>query len=491
MAYFFGASAVTDVFVAAFRIPNLLRDLFAEGALSSAFVPVFKEKLVKEGNSEAFNLARIVATAILLFVGAIVLLGILATPLIIYISANGFTEIPEKFDLTISLTRIMFVYLLLVSLSALVMGMLNSFGRFGIPAFSPVIFNLGVILTVVLLYSSLNVPIYAMAIGVLVGGVGQLAIQLPSLYRLGFRFKPVFDLLNEAMKKVIRLFTPMVLGLSASRINILVSTLLASFLMEGSLSFLNYSYRLMHFPLGVFAVALGTVALPNASEQAARGDLEGLNQTLNRTLGLNFFVILPSTFFLALFGPDLVSLIFEWGAFSAADTQSTALALLHYSYGLIGFAAVRLIVPIYYALQDSKLPMKVSIVTVAFNIALYFPLIEVLEVAGLAAATSLAGLLNATLLLVFLPSRGLRPMFGRLFLNITRLGVAAFLAVFVAMMVVPDFRTIVESSVLARGLGVLASLVLSGLLYVALCAALRVPEVGEFWRWVKGRLSRG
>lgn len=476
MAYFFGASMATDVFVAAYRIPNLLRDLFAEGALSSAFVPVFKEKLVKGSDEEAFTLARTVATSILVVVGIIVLLGMVATPAIIYVSAHGFTAEQAKFDLTVDLTRLMFVYLLLVSLSALVMGILNSFGRFGIPALSPAMFNLGIIATVVVLYSRLDVPIYALAIGVLVGGVGQLVVQLPQLWKIGFRFRWRFDFLDDSFKKVVGLFLPMIVGMSAGRINILVNTLVASYLMEGSLSFLNYSYRLMHFPLGVFAVALGTVALPRASEMAARNDMVGLGDSFREALGLNMFLIVPSAVFLAILGRGLVDVIYQYGAFTATDAAFTAQALFHYSYGLIGFAAVRVTVPIFYGLKDSIRPMRVSIVTVIVNMALYWPLTRLLNFAGLAAATSIAGLLNFGLLLYFLKSKGVVVPYASISLKIVRVAVASGLAVFCAMLL-PSFDIgLTESS--ARLVHFALKTASCGILYLIFCAVLRVEEVG-------------
>ena len=485
MAYYFGASAVTDVFVAAFRIPNLLRDLFAEGALSSAFVPIFKDKLVTESEAASFGLARIVATAMLIVIGAVVLLGIVATPFIVYISAYGFTADPVKFDLAVSLTQIMWVYLLLVSLSALVMGMLNSFGRFGLPALSPAIFNIGSILCVVVMYDWFEVPIYTMAIGVLVGGIGQLAIQLPALWRIGFRYRWTFNFLDESFRRVLRLFLPMVVGLSASRVNILVSTLMASFLMEGSLSFLNYSYRLMHFPLGVFAVALGTVSLPNASELASRRDMDRLGTTFSDAISLNMFLIVPSAAFLALMGHDLVDVIFRWGEFSETNSANTALALLHYSYGLVGFAAVRVTVPIYYALKDASLPMKISVISVVLNIALYYPLIKMLDFAGLAAATSIAGLVNFVLLLYFLPRKQVPLAFGPMLLGFVRVGVAATLAFWVAPMIpVPIPPNWSEG--MGRLFQFAIRLTSGGLLYLILCAIMHVSEI----RLIVNRLRR-
>ena len=401
-AYFFGAGMATDAFVMAFRVPNLLRDLFAEGALSSAFVPIFKDKMVKRGDAEAFRLANLTISALILIVGMTVALGIIFSPAIIYITAHGFTSDPTKFTLTVAMTRLMFVYLLLVSVSAVLMGMLNSFGRFGIPALSPALFNVGMILAPVLLYKYFSVPIYTMAIGVIVGGIGQLVFQIPSLIRAGFRFKFAVDFADEGLRRIGRLISPMILGLSASRINILISTLLASMLVEGAMSHLNYAYRLMHFPLGVFGVALGTVTLPKVSDEAARNDVKQLVRTFHEAIGLSMFLVIPSAVYLAGFSEDLVRLIYQRGAFGADATIQTAKALYFYAFGLIGFAGVRVAAPVFYALGDAKGPMYYSIITVLLNIILNFAFIPLWDFAGLAAATSLAGLVNLLLLLYFI-----------------------------------------------------------------------------------------
>ncbi len=491
LAYFFGAGMATDAYITAFRIPNLLRDMFAEGALSSAFVPVFKEKLVNRTEEEAFHLAHVVITAILLVVGAVVLLGIIAAPALIYLFANGFTAEPDKFDLTVSLTRVMMVYLMLISLSALVMGMLNSFGRFGIPAISPAMFNLGTVVTVVVLYRYFEQPIYTMAIGVLIGGIGQVAIQLPPLLKIGYRFKPIVSFLDEGLRKVVRLITPMIIGLSAGRINILVSTLIASFMIEGAISYLNYSYRLMHFPLGVFAVAIGTVALPKASELVARKESHRIGATFSDVIGANLYVVVPSAVFLALMGHRIVALIYGWGAFSEIDTERTALALLHYSYGLIGFAAVRVIVPFYYAFEDSKLPMKISIASVTLNLLLYYPAVKLLGFAGLAAATSLAGIANFLMLLYFLPSKGVQIPFGHFWLNTTRIVVAALASFYIARLLPYGSFLPINDSVLGRLLSVIMPALVGGLLYLLLSLVFRIREIGTLKRLVLRRSRAG
>jgi putative peptidoglycan lipid II flippase len=400
MAYFFGAGMATDAFVAAFRIPNLLRDLFAEGALSSAFVPVFKDKMVKGGKREAFRLANLTISSLLLVVGAVIALGIILSPAIIYISANGFTSDPAKFNLTVILTRLMFVYLLLVSISAAFMGILNSFGRFGVPALSPALFNLGMIMAPVFLYNYFDVPIYTLAVGVIVGGIGQLVFQVPSLRRIGFRFHFLIDFADEGIRRIGRLISPMILGLSASRINILINTLLASLLIEGAISYLNYAYRLMHFPLGVFGVALGTVTLPKVSDDVAREDPRQLVRTFHEAIGLAMFLVIPSAVYLAGFGEELIRLIYQRGAFGPEATVQTARALYLYSFGLVGFAGVRVVAPVYYALGDARRPMHYSVVAVALNIALNFAFIPIWGFAGLAAATSVAGLSNLLLLVI-------------------------------------------------------------------------------------------
>ncbi len=481
MAYYFGAGVATDAFVAAFRIPNLLRDMFAEGALSSAFVPVFKQKLVKGTREEAFEIANIVTTGILLVVGFIVLIGLIIAPFIVFLTAKGFTADPEKFQLTIEMTRIMMVFLLLVSLSALVMGMLNSFGRFTIPALSPAFFNLGTIITVVTMYTVFDQPAYTLAIGVVAGGILQLAIQLPVLFKTGYRFRLNFNLLHEGMKKILRLFTPMIIGLSAGRINILVSTLWASFLAEGAMSYLNYSFRLMHFPLGVFAVALGTVALPKVAELAAQRDTENLNKTFYQAININFFIVVPAAMFLALFSQEITQLIYQWGAFSELDTQHTALALRHYSYGLVGFAAVRVIVPFYYAFNDAKLPMRVSILTVVINILLYIPFVRMLDFAGLAAATSLAGLLNAVALYTFLPTKGIDTQNARVLLNLFRICVASILAIYLAKLL-PAGSIFSDVTILNRALAMALVLAVAAVAYLMFCI---IFQVGEAKRLVK------
>ncbi|MEW5995912.1 MAG: lipid II flippase MurJ, partial [Candidatus Zixiibacteriota bacterium] len=304
--------------------------------------------------------------------------------------------------------------------------------------------------------------------------------------RIGYRFRLRINFLDTGLRKVVRLLGPMILGLSAGRINILLNTLLASFLMEGALSYLNYSYRLMHFPLGVFAVALGTVALPRVSEMVARREWDRLTRTYTETIGLNMFVVIPSAVFLALMGRQVVELIYQWGVFSTLDSEQTALALLHYAYGLVGFAAARVTVPFYYAFGDSRLPMRISIMAVLVNMALYWPMIRLLDFAGLAAATSIGGLLHFVVLLAYLPSKGIQVAWGHLGLNLLRMAVAALLAFYIAMLLPYGFMS-VTPTLTARVLNVLLPTVVAGLLYLVFCVILRVREVGRLVSFITRR----
>lgn len=402
-AHLFGASMAADAFFAAFRIPNMLRDLFAEGALSSAFVPVFKAELKRGGREAAFELAQVCFSVLTIVLGVIVVIGILLSPYLVILIAPGFEKIVGKAELTAELTMIMFPFLLLVALAALVMSILNSFDRFGVPAVAPAMFNLGFIAAAYLIVPHMKQPISGMAIGVLLGGAGQFAFQLPSLRRIGFRFRFLPNFTHSGLIRIGKLMTPMIGGLAAGRVNIFVNTLLASLLAAGSVSYLSYSYRVMYVPLGIIAVALGTVALPKASAMAANNDSAGLTATFYRAIHLCFFLVFPVAAFFIACGDDIVALLFQHGRFSALDTANTYKALIWYSIGLIGFAGVRVTAPVFYAMTDAVRPMRYSIISVGVNLAANFALIPFMGFAGLALATAIGGLVNFGLLLYNIP----------------------------------------------------------------------------------------
>jgi putative peptidoglycan lipid II flippase len=357
----------TDAFVAAFRIPNLLRDLLAEGALSSAFIPVFTEKLTLQGKEEAFRLVNLVLNILLIVLSAIVILGVIFSPAIVKLIAPGFDKIQGKLELTTLLTQIMFPFLLLVSLAALSMGILNSFGRFGAPALAPTMLNMGMILAGFLISPFLKTPIIGMALGVLLGGAGQLGIQLPVLFKSGYKYKPILNWKDPGVRKILWLMTPAILGLASTQVNIFVNTLIASLLPQGSVSYLNYSFRLMNFPLGVFGVAVATVTFPFLAAQAAQKNYGELISTCSSSLKLIFFLTLPSTIFLAIGAKPIISLLYQHGKFIFSDTQATSQALLFYSIGLFAYASVRVLAPVFYALGDARVPVVSTAITVVFK----------------------------------------------------------------------------------------------------------------------------
>ncbi|SYZ74031.1 Protein MurJ homolog [Candidatus Zixiibacteriota bacterium] len=485
-AYYFGAGMATDAFVAAFRIPNLLRDLFAEGALSTAFIPVFKEKMVKKGMHEAFRLANYTMSDLIAIVGMVIAVGIIFSPAIVYITANGFVADPEKYELTVNLTRLMFIFLLLISVSAVQMGMLNSAGHFGVPALAPTWFNVGMIICPVFLYQYFSMPIYTLAIGVIIGGIGQIVFQWPSLRSIGYRFRFKTEFKDEGIRKINRLLSPMILGLSASRINIVVSTLMASLLMEGSMSYLNYAYRLMHFPLGVFGVALGTVTLPKVSEHVARQQYDQLIKTFNDAIGLSMFLIIPSAVYLAGFGQDVVRLIYERGAFHSLATTRTAQALFFYSFGLVGFAGVRVAAPIYYALGDARRPMYYSVISVIVNIILNFALIPLWDFAGLAAATSVAGLVNFFLLLYSMKKMVAGMDYKYLYILNGKIIFGSLLSFFLAYIIRFD-HIITMSNIWAKVAVVIMQITTMAVLYLVILKIMKVSEVNRLLTFLKIR----
>ena len=404
-AFLFGAGFATDAFVAAFRIPNLLRDLFAEGALSAAFVPVFTDYLVNKDRKEAFRLGNLVINVLLVVLSAVVLVGILATPLVVDLIAPGFSAIPGKSELTALLARVMFPFLLLVSMAAVTMGMLNSLRHFGVPAFAPVLFNLGMILAGFLICPFFEERIIGMAIGVLLGGLGQWAFQLPSLRREGYRYRPILSFRDPGVRRIIVLMTPAILGLASTQINIFVNTIIASLLPQGSPSYLNYSFRLMHFPLGVFGVAVATVTLPVVATYAAQKDISNVLSTCASSLKLVFFLTLPSIFYLAAAAKPIIAVLYQHGRFTYTDTIFTSQALLFYALGLFAYASVRVVAPVFYSLGDTKTPVKVSVLAVAVNIVLNLALMRPLGFRGLALATSLAAMINMFVLMFVLQRR--------------------------------------------------------------------------------------
>jgi putative peptidoglycan lipid II flippase len=404
LARLFGATPAADAFFVAYRIPNLLRELFAEGSMSSAFVPVFTEYHTTRTKQAAWELASAVFTTLLTILTAVTVVGILVSPAIVWLLAPGFHENPAKLAMTTWLTRIMFPYLLFISLAALAMGVLNSVRAFAAPALSPVIFNVCIIAAAFLLSPLLSEPILGVAIGVVVGGAAQFLMQLPGLRRRGLLFGWRLEPGHPGVKRIGLLLVPSLLGMSVTQVNITVSTILASFF-AGAPTYLFYGMRLIQFPLGIFGVALATAILPTLSAQAARGSMDELRGTLGFGLRMILFIILPSMLGLILLRGPIVHLFFEHGTFTAADTAATATAVLCYAVGLWAFASVRIIVAAFYSLQDTRTPAFAAIAAVGANILLSILLMGPLQHAGLALATALASMLNGAILVAVLSRR--------------------------------------------------------------------------------------
>jgi putative peptidoglycan lipid II flippase len=421
MATLFGAGFATDAFNVAFRIPNLLRDLFAEGAMSSAFVPTFTEATLKRGDADAWALGRQLMTALFLVLVAICAIGYLFTPQLVHVFAGGFEKIPGKLELTTVLTRVMLPFLPAVALAAAAMGMLNARGRFGVPALAPTLLNIGMVVTGLALIPVIRAaggpPILAMAIGVVFGGVLQFVVQLPALAKLGFRPALVFPIRHPGVKRVGLLMLPATVGLAATQLNQTVSTIIASHLEQGSVSWLYYAFRLMQLPIGVFGVALATVSMTDLSRSAALKDIAGLKRTLSATLRLVFLLTVPAAVWLAVLSRPLIALLFEHGRFHAGDTDHTAAALVAYCVGLPAFAAVGILTRTFYALGETRVPVQASFVSVAVNLTLNLLFIGPLRSlglghVGLALATSATAFGNL-LQLAFYLRRRVGPLEGR------------------------------------------------------------------------------
>jgi len=416
MAAFFGAGLATDAFNVAFRVPNLLRDLFAEGALSAAFIPTFTATDHRAGRAEAWRLGAQVMNALALALLLLTIVGWMITPWLVPLLAPGFRSVPGKLELTMQLSNIMLPFLLFVAIAAAAMGMLNAVRQFTVPALAPLFLNLGMIVAGVSLIPVFKhfgqPPILAMAVGVLVGGFLQFAVQVPALLKLGWRPAWPPALTHPGVRRIAFLMLPATVGLAATQLNIFVNTILASQLTQGSVSWLSYAFRLMQLPIGVFGVALATVSLPTVARQAVEGNLVALRGTLSGAIRLVFALTLPATFGLWALSRPLVQLLYQHGRFQVADTNQTADALSAYCIGLCAYAAVKVLVPTFYALGDTRTPVLASFLSVAVNLAGNLLLMRSLGHVGLALSTSLTMLFNFAQLSFYL-RRKLKRLEGR------------------------------------------------------------------------------
>ena len=402
LAVFFGATGLSDTFFVAFRIPNLLRELFAEGSMSSAVIPVVTEHQTKYGDEEAKRLVRIIFTSITIFVGLICVLGIIFAPAIVTAIAPGFLNMPDKFSLTVLLTRLMFPFLLFISLAAIVMGALNTRRIFFIPAVAPAMLNITIIAAVLLLAPGMEQPIIAVAIGVAIGGLVQFAFQIPSFFKNGYSLTPQYDFRHPGLKKISILILPATMGMAVAQINIFISTILASYLAEGSITYLYYSMRLIQFPIGIFGVAMGMAVLPTLSEHAVKRDFDSLRSDFSFALRLLFFMTIPAMAGLIALREPIVNMLFQRGKFDCAATIGTSQALLFYSLGIWAMVGVRIVTVSFYSMQDTKTPVKVAVIALLTNIILSLIFLGPLKHSGLALANAIASSVNFTALFFML-----------------------------------------------------------------------------------------
>ncbi|MFH1061231.1 MAG: murein biosynthesis integral membrane protein MurJ [Pseudomonadota bacterium] len=487
VAYFFGAGPAADAFFVAFRIPNLLRRLLAEGALTVAFIPVFTEELAKKGRDEAFMLARstfgLLGLALLLICG----LGVVFSPQVVRAMAPGWPQTGPSFELAVELTRWCLPYIFFVSLTALASGVLNSLDHFFAPAASPVLLNLCLIASAAVLARRVDPPVLSLAVGVILGGLCQLLLQLPYLKARGVRLAPAWDWRNPALRRVLRLMGPAAFGAAIYQLTVFINTVLASLLASGSVSYLYYADRLIEFPLGIFAIAISTAVLPSLSRQAAAGDHEALKTTMAYGLRLTMFINLPAMAGLMVLARPFVLLLFTRGQFSLADAEATAAAVMGYGAGLWAFAALRGVLPAFYALKDTRTPVKVGAVCVVINVGLSLALMDPLKHVGLALATSLTSAANLGMLL-WLLRRRLGRLGGREVLtSALRCGLAALVMAGVVWAVVylPDWGPL--GGFWRRLVRPLAGLGAGLAAYLALAWVMRLRELRELMQVVRRR----
>ncbi len=401
-AKYFGATGSLDAFFVAFRIPNLFRRLTAEGALSASFIPVYTEYLINRGDAEALKLAQKALSILVLFLTGLILLGIVFSPEIVKVIAFGFTD-PGKIELTVFLNRIMFPYLFFVSLVAFAMGVLNSHDYFFAPAFSPVLLNMGIIAGIILISSFFHEPLYGMAIGVIAGGVLQLLLQVPYLIKSGFKLKISIDLRHPGIRKIGALMAPLLLGTAIYQINTFMTTVLASFLPDGSISYLYYSDRLNEMVLGVFIVSIGNVILPAMSKVSAVNDMSRLRDLYGGSMGAALFLAIPAATALMTAGVPIVSVLFMRDRFTPFHAVMTEKALFYASMGIVSIAILRITMPAFYSLKDTRTPVITSAVSFILNISLGLVLMRTgLKHAGLSLANTIAVTVQVVLLLMVL-----------------------------------------------------------------------------------------
>jgi putative peptidoglycan lipid II flippase len=499
LAAIFGASSnpAMDAFNVAFRVPNLLRDLFAEGAMTAAFVPSFTRALNARGREAAWRLGNVVMNTLILATTVVVILGIIFAQPIAGVLASGdaFVKVPGKLALTVQLTRIMMPFLTTVAVAVAMMGMLNALHKFFVPAISPAMFNVATIvcaLALVPVMPLIGLPkIAAIAIGTVLGGIGQIAVQWPSLRKEGFRYQPILDFRDPDLREILRLMGPGTLGLAAVQINVAVNTVLASTQPQGSVSFLQYAFRLMYLPIGLFGVSIATAALPHLSKQAADADKAAMRDTLSSGLRLMLMLNVPATIGLIALARPIVELILQRGEFQSSDSAATAAALMFYAPGLLGYSAVKIASPSFYALGDSRTPVIASVASVVLNLVLNLVLVRILGYRGLALGTAIAALFNALMLLTLLSRRigGLHER--RVLTALVKIVLASIAMGLAAYFVNAWLVTLMPGGALTRkAIRVFAAMGVAVVVLIGAARLLRIEELADAMKSVTRRLGR-
>ncbi|HXX81256.1 MAG TPA: murein biosynthesis integral membrane protein MurJ [Thermodesulfovibrionales bacterium] len=491
LARYFGATGVSDTFFVAFRIPNLLRELFAEGSMSSAFIPVLTEYQANYGAEEAKRLVRITFTFILICAGLFCAAGIIFAPELVALIAPGFLRNAGKFSQTVLLTRIMFPFLPFISLAALVMGALNTRKIFFVPALAPAMLNVTIILVVLTLVPLLHQPIVAVAVGVTLGGFVQWGFQLPLFFQKGYDLRPDYQFKHPGLKKMAVLIMPATMGMAVAQINIFVSTILASYLSQGSITYLYYSMRLIQFPIGIFGVAMGMAVLPTLSEHAVRGEMDKLREDFSFALRLLFFITVPAMIGLIALRKPVVNILFQRGMFDYGATVGTADALLFYATGIWAVVGVRIVTATFYSLNDTRTPVKVAAAAVVTNIIVSLLLMNPLKHSGLAFANAIASSINFVLLFYFLRRRLGRIDTRRILKSFIKICVASAVMGVLGWRVLRGEMWMTSGGVAEKALYLSGTIVVCVGIYLTINFLLKGDEMNYLYDRIKDRLRRG
>ena len=490
----FGAGYTYDSFVVAFRIPNLLRDLFGEGALSAAFVTVFSAYDTNRTQKDTWRLASNVLTFILILLSILTLLGIFFAGSIVSLLAPDFSLIAGKSALTIKLTQIMLPFLVFISLSAVVMGVLNTKGRFFVPAIASSFFNLGSLIggtSLAFILPHFGQPaIVGMAIGTLIGGLLQLGIQIPSLLGTGFQYRPTLDLSDPGLRRILKLMIPATVGLSATQINIFINTNFASSCVEGSVSWLYYAFRLVQLPIGVFGVALSIAMLPILAKQAANKNIAEMKKTMVSSLTMVFALTLPATAGLIVLAEPIIRLIFEHGAFTAADTLATANTLALYSIGLFAYSANKVLVPAFYALDKTRYPVIASFMAIMFNIIIINLTIDRFGHLAIAFSTSCTMLINFIFLMIVLYKNLNGFSLAYLGKSLMKITAATLALTCLLLFLLPYFKTWLHSSIIHQSGSVFVLILAATALYGLILHFSKLTEMNILTEVIRAKVFK-